>query len=116
MAARHGAGKSVPGREEDYRRHQKRRHKTREDYFAGALTKPSIRRLARRGGVKRISTVIYPEIREALRLGFLEPVMRDAVYYTEHAKRKTVTANDVILALKRHGRTLLTTTESYAVV
>ena len=30
----------------------------------------------------------------------------DAVTYTEHAKRKTVTAMDVVYALKRQGRTL----------
>jgi histone H3/H4 len=28
------------------------------------------------------------------------------VTYTEHAKRKTVTAMDVVYALKRQGRTL----------
>merc|ERR1712071_449331 len=38
---------------------------------------------------------------------FLENVIRDAVTYTEHAKRKTVTAMDVVYALKRQGRTLL---------
>ena len=36
----------------------------------------------------------------------LENVIRDAVTYTEHAKRKTVTAMDVVYALKRQGRTL----------
>ena len=40
------------------------------------------------------------------RLVFLENVIRDAVTYTEHAKRKTVTAMDVVYALKRKGRTL----------
>ncbi|KAL6655077.1 hypothetical protein ACP70R_005903 [Stipagrostis hirtigluma subsp. patula] len=33
-------------------------------------------------------------------------VLRDAVTYTEHACRKTVTAMDVVYALKRQGRTL----------
>jgi histone H4 len=37
---------------------------------------------------------------------FLENVIRDSVTYTEHAKRKTVTALDVVYALKRQGRTL----------
>lgn len=32
---------------------------------------------------------------------FLESVIRDAVTYTEHAKRKTVTSLDVVYALKR---------------
>lgn len=33
-------------------------------------------------------------------------IIRDSVTYTEHAKRKTVTALDVVYALKRSGRTL----------
>ena len=69
------------------------------------VTKPAIRRLARRGGVKRISSLIYDETRLVLRT-FLENVIRDSVTYTEHAKRKTVTAIDVVYALKRQGRTL----------
>merc|ERR1712037_1074699 len=64
------------------------------------ITKPAIRRLARRGGVKRISSYIYEETRAVLR-SFLENVVRDSVVYTEHAKRKTVTALDVVYALKR---------------
>ena len=36
----------------------------------------------------------------------LSKVIRDSVTYTEHAKRKTVTALDVVYALKRSGRTL----------
>jgi histone H4 len=69
------------------------------------ITKPAIRRLARRGGLKRISALIYEETRNVLRT-FLENVIRDAVTYTEHARRKTVTAMDVIYALKRQGKTL----------
>ena len=67
------------------------------------ITKPAIRRLARRGGVKRISAMIYEETRGVLKT-FLEGVIRDAVTYTEHAKRKTVTSLDVVYALKRQGR------------
>ena len=69
------------------------------------ITKPAIRRLARRGGVKRISSFIYDDSRQVLK-GFLEGIVRDAVTYTEHARRKTVTAMDVVYALKRQGRTL----------
>merc|ERR1719498_531005 len=54
------------------------------------ITKPAIRRLARRGGVKRISFFIYDYTRDILK-GFLSGVIRDAITYTEHAKRKTVT-------------------------
>ena len=69
------------------------------------ITKPAIRRLARRGGVRRINGMIYEETRGVLRV-FLKNVIRDAVTYTEHAKRRTVTTLDVIYALKRQGRTL----------
>ena len=37
---------------------------------------------------------------------FLENVLRVAVTHTEHARRKTVTAMDVVYGLKRQGRTL----------
>lgn len=50
-------------------------------------------------------SVIYEETRGVLKT-FLEGVIRDAVTYTEHAKRKTVTSLDVVYALKRQGRTL----------
>ena len=115
----------------------KRHRKVLRDNIQG-ITKPAIRRLARRGGVKRISGLIYEETRGVLKVFlenvirdavtytehvkrisgliyeetrgvlkvFLENVIRDAVTYTEHAKRKTVTAMDVVYALKRQGRTL----------
>jgi histone H4 len=82
----------------------KRHRKILRDNIQG-ITKPAIRRLARRGGVKRISAMIYEETRGVLK-SFLEGVIRDAVTYTEHAKRKTVTSLDVVYALKRQGRTL----------
>jgi histone H4 len=49
--------------------------------------------------------IFLQETRGVLKL-FLENVIRDSVTYTEHAKRKTVTALDVVYALKRSGRTL----------
>ncbi|KAI3880624.1 hypothetical protein MKX03_037496 [Papaver bracteatum] len=82
----------------------KRHKKVLRDNIQG-ITKPAIRRLARRGGVKRISGLIYEETRGVLKI-FLENVIRDAVTYTEHARRKTVTAMDVVYALKIQGRTL----------
>ena len=82
----------------------KRHRKVLMDNVAG-ITRPAIRRLARRGGVQRMSGHIYEETRVVLKR-FLEEVVRDAVMYTEHARRKTVTAMDVVYALKRNGRTL----------
>src|SRR5579864_5396715 len=63
----------------------KRHRKVLRDNIQG-ITKPAIRRLARRGGVKRISGLIYEETRGVLKI-FLENVIRDSVTYTEHAKR-----------------------------
>jgi histone H3/H4 len=54
---------------------------------------------------QRISGLIYEETRGVLKV-FLENVIRDSVTYTEHARRKTVTAMDVVYALKRQGKTL----------
>lgn len=82
----------------------KRHRKVLRDNIQG-ITKPAIRRLARRGGVKRISGLIYEETRNVLKV-FLEGVIKDAVTYTEHARRKTVISMDVVYALKRQGRTL----------
>ena len=55
--------------------------------------------------MKRISGLIYEETRGVLKV-FLEGIIKDSVTYTEHARRRTVTALDVIYALKRQGRTL----------
>ena len=82
----------------------KRTRKVLRDNIQG-ITKPAIRRLARRGGVKRISGLMYEETRGVLK-NFLEQTIKDSVTYTEHARRKTVTALDVVYALKRQGKTL----------
>lgn len=82
----------------------KRHRKVLRDNIQG-ITKPAIRRLARRGGVKRISGLIYEEIRGVLKV-FLENIIRHSVVYTEHARRKTVTSMDVVYSLKRNGTTL----------
>ena len=37
---------------------------------------------------------------------FVEGVVRDATAYTEHGKRKTVTALDVVNALKKRGKVI----------
>ncbi|ODM88561.1 Histone H2B.3, partial [Orchesella cincta] len=66
----------------------KRHRKVLRDNIQGITKPPSV--VARRGGVKRISGLIYEETR-----GVLKVFLRTAVTYTEHAKRKTVTAMDV---------------------
>lgn len=77
----------------------KRHRKVLRDNIQG-VTKPAIRRLCRRAGVKRISSMVYETVRGKLKT-FLDGVIRDAVVYCEHGHRKTVTAMDVVLGLKR---------------
>jgi len=83
----------------------KAKHRSKEKDVLTGITKPAIRRLARRGGVKRISSTIYPQTREVLK-AFLDVVIRDSLIYTDHAQRKTVTSQDVVYALKRQGKTM----------
>ena len=45
-----------------------------------AIAKSAIRRLARRGGVKRISGMIYAETRNVLRT-FLHDIVKDAITF-----------------------------------
>ncbi|MCJ1484329.1 Histone H4, partial [Schaereria dolodes] len=70
-----------------------RRHrKILKDNIRG-ITKGDIRRLARRGGVKRISAPIYEDVRAAL-TDRLKLLIKDCACFVELAKRKTVTVTD----------------------
>ena len=82
----------------------KRHRKVLKDNIQG-ITKPAIRRLARRGGVKRISGLVYEETRSVVK-DWLTLIIKDAVTYTDHAHRKTVSVGDVLQSLKRNGKTL----------
>jgi histone H4 len=72
---------------------------------SNGVTRGSIRRLARRGGVKRISGLLYDEVRGVL-AAFVEKIVHGATAYAEHSKRKTVSALDVVSSLKRNGTVL----------
>jgi len=80
----------------------KKHRKLSRDTIHG-ITKSDIRRLARRGGIKRISEGIYDEARGALK-DYLTKILRDCVTYCEHSNRKTVTVYDVIHSLQRIGK------------
>jgi histone H4 len=69
------------------------------------VTKGALRRLARRGGVKRISDNSYNAVREFAD-AMLVRVTRDSIVYAEAGKRKTITAMDVVYALKKSGKVL----------
>ncbi len=70
--------------------------------MAGALFRAALVASCLRGAFPPVDFLAVCFVRAM----FLENVIRDAVTYTEHAKRKTVTAMDVVYALKRQGRTL----------
>lgn len=84
-------------------------------FFSSSALKLTIAsRLARRGGVKRISASIYDEVRTALKIRLetvrpprhrshissnqlltLDQILKDCVAYTEYRNAKTVTVHDV---------------------
>ena len=57
--------------------------------------------LAKKLSKEHFETFLGVEDARTVLKHFLESVVRDSVTYTEHAKRKTVTALDVVYALKR---------------
>jgi len=71
-------------------------------------SKAAIAKLAKRGGVKRIGSDssgrhTFDEVKGVLKQ-FIETVLKDAIMYTEYARRKTITVGDILYALKRQGR------------
>jgi len=80
-----------------------RRHRKIMRDTISAISKGDIRRLARRGGVKRMSGAVYDEMRTAIK-DHLQTILRDVCIYVEHSNRKTATVTDVIFALSRIGR------------
>lgn len=81
-----------------------RHKKVLSDNIQG-ITKPALRRISLRAGIKRMSAKSVDESRGILRQ-FLRNVVRDSVIYTEYANRKTVSDGDVREALRRNGRPL----------
>lgn len=82
----------------------KRFRKVQKDTIYG-VSKGDIRRLARRGGVKRISGLVYDDIRGALK-DRLTSILKDAIAVVESSGRSTITVTDVIFVLNRQGRSL----------
>lgn len=79
-----------------------RRHrKILRDNIAG-ITKPALLRVLRRAGVKRVSGLMYEELRGVLKV-WMENIVRDTVIFTEHARRKTVQLQDLEAALSNNG-------------
>lgn len=67
------------------------------------ITKGAIRRLARQGGVKRLSCFVYDDARNALTV-FLRSLINRTITYSDCARRKIVSALDVVYALRTLSR------------
>ncbi|KAL0944438.1 histone H4 [Colletotrichum truncatum] len=91
-----GKGKTILGGSQGG---AKRHRKVVKDCIRG-ITKPAIRRLARRGGVKRISASIYDEARSAI-AERIRQIIRDCVTFAEYRNVKTITVSHIIWALRR---------------
>ncbi|RHZ71857.1 hypothetical protein Glove_251g34 [Diversispora epigaea] len=99
-----GRGKSGKGLGKGGKVSTQRHRKLLRENIKG-ITKPDIRRLARRGGVKRISAQIYDNARNALK-DFLTDTLKDVIAYVEYERKKTIGVMEILLALKRRGQTL----------
>ncbi|KAJ3863452.1 hypothetical protein EV359DRAFT_43116, partial [Lentinula novae-zelandiae] len=62
------------------------RHRKSSRHSITVINRPIIRRLARRGGVKRNSGHIYEETRGTFKI-FMDDVLRDTVAHTENENR-----------------------------
>ncbi|XP_035219103.1 uncharacterized protein LOC118192285 [Stegodyphus dumicola] len=69
------------------------------------ISKGEIRKLARRGGVKRISEGIYELVRSILKI-YLSNLIHDSILYANHCKRNTINASDVVFAMQKRSKTL----------
>ena len=69
------------------------------------ISKASIRRLARKGGVKRMHRYVHEDMLGCLKI-YLGRIIRDATIYTVYANRKTISTSDIVYSLKRNNRTI----------
>jgi histone H4 len=99
------AGRGKSGKQANKSASKKQSNRSDNKFSSTVITNGSVRRLARRGGVKRISYASHDSVREYVD-DFLERVVRDSLTYAEHARRLTITAMDVVYALKKNGRVI----------
>lgn len=73
--------------------------------------KPTLRRQAMRGGCKRFSGLTYGTA-TAAGGDFLKKILRDAITYTQHARRKTIAPVDVKHSLWNNNHIVYGATET----
>lgn len=74
----------------------------RRDTIQG-ITKPALQRLARKAGAKRVSGMLYEELRGVLKV-YLDNLVQAAVVSMTHDDRKSLHKKDAELALKKAGK------------
>ena len=99
------AGKGKAGKQASKSAAKKTAKSAPEKFRIANVTNGAIRRLARRGGVKRISFHVHDSVRSYIG-DFLEKVVRDSLTFAEHGRRRTISALDVVYALKKNGRVI----------
>lgn len=70
------------------------------------LTKPAIQRLAQKAGVLTMSGLIYDEIRDIVKV-FLNKALKYAITYADHARRATLTQDDILMGLEKANAKIL---------
>jgi len=71
---------------------------------ASKISKGDLKRLARRGGISRISAPALDEAKLCL-VAFLKRIVAKSYYYCLHARRNTISVNDIVYGLKTEGIT-----------
>lgn len=92
-----GKGGKGKGSAKRHRRQESQEHPVQKNGF---------RRLARKAGVKRISSDCYGSL-HSFGSSYLTNLLEIAVVYARNAKRKTISNSDVVHAAKRFGLKLV---------
>ena len=74
-------------------------------YFVSGISDGAIKRLARRGGIKRFSAGSFKEVRNIF-TQFLDKLVTDSYSYAECQRKKTIMSQHVVYALKQQGRNI----------
>ena len=80
----------------------KKHRKVLRDNING-ITKPALQRLAYKAGVKSLSGLVYEELRGVIKV-YLEELVKTTILFTENARHRRVSEQDVRDALKEIGR------------
>jgi len=71
---------------------------------AASISGKSLRKLARQGGIVRLSKNEIDNARDNL-VKYLKGIIRDSVYFTIRANRNIVSEEDILSGLKKNGVT-----------